>query len=86
MLSADTWAGARTGPYEYTPGVDEERPDIETLDTVVASTWKDVEFTWYEHIDDRTIVTGSDVTERWRVDLVREEGAWRVCGFEKREL
>lgn len=85
VLSADTWAGARTGPYEYTTGVDEERPDMETIDSEVTATWKDVEFTWYEHIDDRTIVSGSGQTVRWRLDLVREDGSWRVCGFEKRD-
>ncbi len=85
VLSADSWAGARTGPYEYATGVDEERPDMETLDPDVVSTWKDGEFTWYEHIDDRTIVSDSGQMERWRIDLVREDGEWRVCGFEKRQ-
>jgi hypothetical protein len=83
VLSANTWAGARTG-YRYTTGVDEQRPDLETLDSDVTATWKDVDFTWYEHFDDRTIASGSGVSVRWRLELVREDGSWRVCGFEKR--
>ena len=83
VLSADTWRGARSPveEYEYSVGVDEERPDIDTLDPAVEATWKDVEFTWFEQLDDDSTVTGSRRTERWRIGLVREMGSWRVCTF-----
>lgn len=47
----------------------------------VESTWIGLEAEWYEHIDARTIVTDSRHKKHWRVDLVRESGAWVVCGF-----
>jgi hypothetical protein len=61
--------------------VDEERPDIDTLDPAVEATWSDVEFTWFEQFDDDSTATGSRRTERWRIGLVREMGSWRVCAF-----
>ena len=83
VLSADTWRGARSPgeEYEYRVGVDEERPDIDTLDPALEATWKDGEFTWFEQFDDDSTVTGSRRTERWRIGLVREMGSWRVCTF-----
>jgi hypothetical protein len=53
------------------------------LDPALAVTWEEVDLVKYTHVDDRTIVNGSDRHEKWRIDLVREHGAWRVCGFEK---
>jgi hypothetical protein len=85
-LSSDGGMLARSGTLdEKVPGVDEERSDVDTLDESVVATWKDFEFSWVEHIDEH-IVVGPERTERWRVDLVREGGDWRVCGFERRQV
>ena len=78
LLTADSWAG----PSVYVDrGLAQERPDMDTLDPELDETWVEIEATRYEHIDDRTIVTGSGESEHWRVDLVREDGGWRVCEF-----
>lgn len=78
LLTTDSHAG----PSAYVDrGLAQERPDEDTLDPALGTTWVEVEATRYEHIDDRTIVTGSGESEHWRVDLVREDGAWRACEF-----
>jgi hypothetical protein len=78
VLTADTHAG----PSVYADrGLAQDRPNDETLDPALSATWIEVSATWYEHIDNRTIVSSSGQTERWRVDLVRENGTCRLCGF-----
>lgn len=78
LLTADTTAG----PSVYVDrGLDRQHSSSETKDRDVMSTWIDVEATWFEHIDERTIVIGSGVEEHWRVDLVREDGDWQLCEF-----
>jgi hypothetical protein len=75
LLSADTHAG----PSAY---VDRGLRSQHTYPwDDVESTWIEVEAAWYERIDARTVVTDSRREEHWRVDLVRESGDWRVCGF-----
>lgn len=78
MLTADSFAG----PSVYTDrGLDAEHEGQATLDPDLESTWVDVLVTRYERVDERTVVSGSGKDERWRVELVREEGDWRLCGF-----
>lgn len=78
LLTADSHAGSSV---YVDRGLAEERPDLETLDPDLTTTWVEVEATWYEHVDDDTIVSGSGRVEHWRVELVREGGDWRVCEF-----
>ena len=76
LLTADSHAG----PSAYVDrGLSAEHPGRASLDPRLAATWVQVEAVRYERIDDRTIVSGSGIEERWRVDLVREDGRWRVC-------
>ena len=78
LLSADSHAG----PSVYVDrGLSQSHPALESLASEVTESWVEVKATWYEHIADRTIVSGSGREEHWRVDLVREDGAWRVCEF-----
>ena len=80
-LSADSFSAARSETGAYRVGVDEERPDEETLERDVLSTWNDAELIWNERVDNRETYR----KERWRIDVVREVGAWRVCGFSRRD-
>jgi hypothetical protein len=77
LLTADTHAG----PSVYVDrGLREEYPGEEPPSEATEA-WTEIEATWYERIDDRTIVSDSGRSEVWRVDLVREDGEWRVCDF-----
>jgi len=78
LLTADTHAGS--SPY-VDRGVSEQHPALETLDEDLTRTWVEILATWYDHIDDRTIVSDSEREERWRINLVREDGQWRICNF-----
>ncbi len=62
LLTADTHAG----PSVYVDrGLREEYPK-EDPPAEVTEAWMEVEATWYEHIDDRTIVSDSGRSEVWR--------------------
>jgi hypothetical protein len=43
------------------------------------ATWEEVELTWFTHLGPNTVQHGSERKERWRVDVVKEAGQWRVC-------
>jgi hypothetical protein len=78
LLTADTWEGSSV----YVDlGLVDERPDGATLDPGLSATWVEIQATRFEHLDAQTILSGSGVTEKWRVDLVREHGGWRLCHF-----
>lgn len=81
-LSADSYSGTRSSSGAYRVGVDVQHDDTDTLEPELSSTWTMADLSWAEHIDERTIVEGSTRTETWRVELLREEGEWRICGFE----
>lgn len=85
LLTADSYSGARSDSGRYDVGVDVERPDEDTLDPAVTTTWTDGHFTWDAQPDEHTAGTVEPHTERWRIDLVREGGGWKVCGFTKRD-
>lgn len=80
-LSADSYSGSRSDTGEYRLGVDVQHDGMDTLDGEISSSWSNADLSWSEHIDDRTIVEGSTRTETWRIDLVSEEGDWKVCDF-----
>jgi len=80
LLSSDSYSGARAGADYPEVGLDQQHGDMDTLDPDVSSTWSDANFTW--SVDTGT--TELPRVERWRIDLEREEGAWRVCGFVQR--
>ncbi|MFV0316164.1 MAG: hypothetical protein ACK5O2_04275 [Microthrixaceae bacterium] len=80
-LSADSYSGSRSDSGDYRIGVDVQHDDIETLDSELSATWRNADLSWSERIDERTIVEGSTKTETWRIDLIRQRGEWKVCGF-----
>jgi hypothetical protein len=55
----------------------EQPPDVKTLDSSVT------EATRVYQVQKPTGPTGLDfVFEEWKITLVREDGKWRLCGFE----
>jgi hypothetical protein len=80
-LSADTWAG----PSAYdTHGLKEQHTIGQDLDDPgLMSTWTEFEATWFTHAGD--VIRGVDRVEHWRVDFVKEDGNWRVCGLRRVE-
>lgn len=74
VLAADSVQG----PSVYQPDLDLQEVRVsEDLATI------DFEASFFEHIDEVTVVTDSEVIERWQTELVREDGQWKVCGFER---
>ena len=80
VVTADGEAGARHGDFERV-GVDAQYDDMATLRPTIASAWVNVDFEWYQKTPDGASITDTRRQETWRVELVRESGAWRVCGF-----
>jgi hypothetical protein len=79
-LSATSYMGTRHG-NRYIVGVDEQHDSLMTLDQDISTTWTKADLTWA--IRDRNGgYLGNAREETWRIDLVRERGQWRVCGFE----
>jgi hypothetical protein len=79
-LSATSYSGTRHGD-RHIVGVDEQHDDLATLDRDISTTWKKADLTWA--IRDGKRYLGNAREETWRIDLVRERGLWRVCGFER---
>jgi len=58
----------------------EDPPDVKTLDTSVTQA------TRVYQVQKKTGPTGLDfVYEEWKISLVREDGKWKLCGFEMLE-
>lgn len=78
-LSATSYMGTRHGD-RYVVGVDVQHDSLTTLDQDISTTWTKADLTWA--IRDGSAYLGTAREETWRIDLVRERGQWRVCGFE----
>ena len=76
-LTADGYSGARHGDV-YVTGVDEERPDVETIDPSVTATWVRADLAWSRRENGAFV---DSTKQAWRIDLVKERRSWRVCGF-----
>lgn len=74
VLDATSESGARHGDFALV-GVDAQYDDVKTLDPSITTAWGNIDFKWYR--------SGSTRTETWRLDFIREDGSWRVCGFTK---
>ena len=59
----------------------EDRPEIDSLDPEVTSAWRDV------RVQRRRGSTDDPMDfayELWRLDLIREDGQWKLCGVSRR--
>jgi hypothetical protein len=78
LLTADSHAG----PSVYVDrGLAQERAESETLDPELKATWVEIEATRSRDPGEPTTISEARDEEQWRVDLVREDGSWRACGF-----
>lgn len=78
LLTADSHAG----PSVYVDrGLAQERPEDETLDPELKATWVEIEAIRSRDPGEPAAVSEARDEEHWRVDLVREDGSWRACGF-----
>jgi hypothetical protein len=82
VLSAYTWTGTRDPQNSYNPGP--TFPDGPTDDT---HTWVDGLFGWLDPFSVPVGTPGRSPVPRpdepWRTYLVREDGEWHICSFEK---
>jgi hypothetical protein len=81
-LTASGASGSRHGDYQLV-GVDAEHDDWDTRSQDIAATWQNVDLRWQPIGAGGLVLVDQTRLETWRVDLVREDGIWKVCELEK---
>jgi hypothetical protein len=73
VLAASTWLGTGRG----------EMPDLQTASQDVTETWNQIEAHWTSEVTVGGSARENTRSELWKVDLRREGGTWKLCGFTK---